>query len=351
MGKKSADEELCSYLDTPAFRGSPLRSAWTLLQTAIIEVAWWTLAASVAPSAGHAVMAALLVFHGFMMLRITIIFHDCGHGSFFQGFKHAKHVNWLAHHLSAAGCGTPTDWSIGHTLHHANVGNLGQSDYDWGETIYHTAASYLSKPLWQRRAWKVLRHPVPFFALGPALTWWVKFRLPFELRPGRKAAYRFSDKLLNTVCYGARLKLAHSLGIFGLVAAADYLGMLMGVLLFHWQHVYRSGYARPATSWKLREAAIVGSSIAYIPEPLKYFTLGIEYHHIHHFRTKIPGYMLRQVHEAAPAGMWHEVVTLDLPRMWDSLWLQCYDEELGEYATFAEVERRQAGAASRAKAK
>ena len=120
--------------------------------------------------------------------------------------------------------------------------------------------------------------------------WWrpASRRIISASRPGRKAAYRFSDKLLNTVCYGARLKLAHSLGIFGLVAAADYLGMLMGVLLFHWQHVYRSGYARPATSWKLREAAIVGSSIAYIPEPLKYFTLGIEYHHIHHFRRHPP---------------------------------------------------------------
>ena len=51
----------------------------------------------------------------------------------------------------------------------ANVGNLGQDDYDWGETIFHTASKFVALPAWQQRAWKALRHPLPFFLIAPLL--------------------------------------------------------------------------------------------------------------------------------------------------------------------------------------
>ena len=35
-----------------------------------------------------------------------------------------------------------------------------------------------------------------------------------------------------------------------------------------------------------------------IPKYLQYFTAGIEYHHIHHMTTSIPGYKLKEYHEA-----------------------------------------------------
>jgi hypothetical protein len=42
---------------------------------------------------------------------------------------------------------------------------------------------------------------------------------------------------------------------------------------------------------------LLGSSFIQIPYLLKYFTMGIEYHHIHHTNAKIPGYNLQQYHE------------------------------------------------------
>jgi omega-6 fatty acid desaturase (delta-12 desaturase) len=338
MAAPAVDEKtLCQFLDRKEFRGSPLRSAWTLVQTLGLQVAWWVLAAQYGPSAGPLSYAALGLAWGLTVLRSYMIFHDCGHGSFFQGFPGAKAVNWATLHLSATMCGTPTDWNVGHALHHLNIGNLGQDDYDWGETIFHTAAQYVKLPPAQQAMWKFLHHPLPFFVLAPALTWYFKMRLPFELRPGRKAAYRFSDKAISTLAMFLRYKLAHHLSILPLVVGGDYLAMFVGVLLFHWQHVYTQGYVRPAETWKLREAAMHGSSYATIPAPLKYFTLGIEYHHIHHFRTRVPGYMLRKVHEAAPEGMWHGVVYLGVKDMWRSLFLQAYDEKLKTYVTFDEV--------------
>ena len=122
-----------------------------------------------------------------------------------------------------------------------------------------------------------------------------------------------------------------------IVFAGDYLAMLGGVLLFHWQHVFDSGYVRDASEWKIRNAAMQGSSIILVPEPLKYFTLGIEYHHIHHFRTRIPGYQIRECHETAPAHAFDEVPVLSLREMWRSLFLQVWDDSTQSYATFAEV--------------
>lgn len=200
---------------------------------------------------------------------------------------------------------------------------------------------------------------MPFFLLAPALTWWVKMKLPFELRPERKAAYRFSDKLVSFVAMFLRYKAAIVLGpamtalggggLLPMVLAGDYLAMFVGVLLFHWQHVYDKGYVKGAAEWKIKDASMLGSSFTCIPTPLKFFTLGIEYHHIHHFRTKMPGYMLRTVHELAPADMWADVAVLGPKEMWRSLALQCWDEDTQTYATFREVEQR-AAAEARCKA-
>ena len=110
-------------------------------------------------------------------------------------------------------------------------------------------------------------------------------------------------------------------------------------MLFHCQHVFESGYVRGGHlgAWKLRHAALHGSSFITVPGWLKWFSFGIEYHHIHHFRTRIPGYMLRRVHDTAPEGMWDQIVTLHPRDMWRCLWLTVYDDFQGKYSTFGEV--------------
>lgn len=334
---------LRSYLDSASFRGTPRRSASVLLQQFALMAGWWV----VAPRCdGAAARLVATLAWGLLVLRAYMIFHDCGHGSFFQGFAGARRLNWLSQHASAALCGTPTDWSVGHRLHHRHVGNLCQDEYDWGETVFHTAAEYRALPPSQRAMWKVVRHPIFFFAVAPVATWYVKMRLPFELRSGRKAAYRARDKMLSTVLMAVRYSAASSAGSFWLVFAGDYSAMFAGVLLFHWQHVYERGYARPSKEWTLREASIAGSSIIPVPACLKYFTLGIEYHPIHHFRPRIPGYMLREAYEGAPPRFsdmpegFGRVVKLGAGDLWRSVWLQCYDEAARTYVTFEEALRR-----------
>jgi len=332
---------IAEYLDRPHWRGSPLRSVWESVPTLLLVVALWYGGAALQIATGPLYLrAGFALAWSVLVLRGFILFHDCGHGSLFQGFKGASTVNWMSWHAFAAVCGTPVDWCVGHALHHANVGNTDQDDYDWAETIFHTSASYAKLGPGMRRVWKFFRHPIPFFILAPVATWYGRMRLPFEHRPGRKAAYRFSAKMISTALMVVRYWLASRIGIGAwTVFAGDYLAMFTGVVLFHWQHAYTSGYVTlKGEEWSRIEASLYGSSVLPVPWWFRWATCGIEYHHIHHFRTRIPGYMLRKCHEGAPPGMWDGVPFLSWADLYRSLLVQCYDIDSRQYKTFAEVD-------------
>lgn len=333
---------LLAHMDQPKYKGDVLSSLKVALITIVGQVCIWSAAYYgsqnlTGPVRQLALFACMLLWAG-MTIRAFIVFHDCGHGSFIQGFKGASKWNTFFLHLFAASCATPTDWNKGHDLHHCNVGNLDQDNYDWGETIFHTKAQFLALPAWKKRVLEVVRHPVPFFILAPVLTWYFKMRLPFELRAGRKANYRFSDKMINLIWTALRYYAASQCGILPVILTGDAFGMGVGIILFHWQHVYENGYVVDS-NWSRHEASLLGSSMLKVPPMLRWITVGIEYHHIHHLRIRMPGYMLGKCHEDAPAGMWDSVVVLSYKQMWDSLFMQVYDEDKGTYSTFAEIQR------------
>lgn len=66
--------------------------------------------------------------------------------------------------------------------------------------------------------------------------------------------------------------------------------------------------------------------------------MGIEYHHIHHYTTKVPGYMLQKCHEEAPPGMWDDITVLSYMDMIKGTKYTLYDEENNKYISFDEVD-------------
>ena len=65
-------------------------------------------------------LAVTIPAAGFL-IRIFIIFHDCGHGSFSRSAK----MNRIIGIISGAMAFTPYDmWTDKHRIHHATVGNL-----------------------------------------------------------------------------------------------------------------------------------------------------------------------------------------------------------------------------------
>ncbi len=74
--------------------------------------------------------------------------------------------------------------------------------------------------------------------------------------------------------------------------------MFLGVILFHLQHAVNIGSLKVINNNIDKiNVDINNSSFLKIPYFLKYFTFGIEYHHIHHFSTRIPGYNMKLLHD------------------------------------------------------
>lgn len=72
-----------------------------------------------------------------------------------------------------------------------------------------------------------------------------------------------------------------------------------------------------------------------MPWPLSWFTLGIEFHHVHHYSTNVPSYRLRECHLAgAKEGLWADVCEVGPAKAWTSLANTMWDEENNVYVTF-----------------
>ena len=72
---------------------------------------------------------------------------------------------------------------------------------------------------------------------------------------------------------------------------------VFGCLMFHVQHTF------PELKREYNRDFFVngytGSTYLELPAIIKFFTHGIEYHHIHHLNIKIPGYKLQKCFEDA----------------------------------------------------
>jgi len=99
------------------------------------------------------------------------------------------------------------------------------------------------------------------------------------------------------------------LAIFDLLGLA--YGVMFGFMMFHWQHEVNNAYWVPNTEYNEIEAGLLGSTYLLVPWYLKWSTLGIEYHHIHHLTTRIPSYKLQMCHEEAPYQYWESITVVD----------------------------------------
>jgi omega-6 fatty acid desaturase (delta-12 desaturase) len=148
------------------------RSVWQLANSLVPYLAlWglmiWSLGVSYWITLGLAVVAA-----GFL-LRVFIIFHDCGHGSFFK----SRRANRVTEFLTGLLVFTPyRQWSHTHARHHATSGDLDRRGP--GEIWTLTVQEYLEASRWKRLAYRLGRNPVVLFVIAPSLVFLIQQRLP-----------------------------------------------------------------------------------------------------------------------------------------------------------------------------
>jgi acyl-lipid omega-6 desaturase (Delta-12 desaturase) len=242
-------------------------------------------------------MLALGIPAAALLVRLFMIQHDCGHGSFFA----SRRANDLLGHLLGVATLTPyVAWRRSHAIHHASVGNLDRRGI--GDVTTLTVREYLSCSGWRRFVYRLYRNPLVLFGIGPAWQFLVVHRVPTGsplLHWQGWLSVLGTDAALATVAVpllwiaGPYTVLLVCLPVLLLAAAA-------GVWLFYVQHQFEEVYWRPDGDWAFQAAALQGSSFYDLPAILRWVTANIGFHHIHHLSSRIPSYRLRACFEENP---------------------------------------------------
>ena len=324
----------------PYRRASAARGIFELAVTFPPFVAIWTAMMIAARDGLFWLSLALVPLAAGLLIRLFLIQHDCGHGSFFP----SKPANdWVGRAIGVLTM-TPYDyWRRCHAIHHATSGNLDRRGIGDIKTL--TVREYFARNWRGRLTYRLYRHPLVMFGLGPAYVFLLENRLPFGFtRHGAmpwlstmttNAGILFAAGLLIVFVGFTTLLLVH-LPIIVLAAT-------MGVWLFYVQHQFEGTTWREATDWRQPEAALHGSSHYDLPLVLRWFSANIGVHHVHHLSSGVPFYRLPEVLRTYPEL--HEVGRLTLWRSLGCVRLALWDEETRRLVSFREA--RAAHAASR----
>ena len=277
---------LARYRD-PSNRRSLLEIAVTLGPFVLLwALGWWALSVSVW------LAGAIAALNGAFLVRLFVIQHDCGHGSFFRSRRLA---DWTGRALGVLTV-TPYDvWRRTHSEHHGAAGNLDKRGM--GDVYTMTVAEYRAHSPLRRLQYRVYRHPIFLFGLAPAWVFLVQNRLPVGLM-GAGLVYWASAVGTNAAIaavLGAIVLAGGWLPVLALFVPSTLVAATVGVWLFYVQHQFEETLYDREPDWQLHESALHGSSHYDLPAPLHWITANIGLHHVHHLNSRIPFYRLPAV--------------------------------------------------------
>lgn len=281
---------------------------------------------------------ALAVPAGALLVRIFIVQHDCGHGSFFASAS----ANAMVGRACSLFTMTPfANWARQHSLHHASWSNL---DRRQGGDLYSvclTVREYLALSRWRRLLHRVPRHPLVANVLLPPLVFLVLYRVPFDT-PRGWVRERRSVYLTNAALVALFATLALLLGwreVLMVHLPLMFVASILGVWLFSLQHRFEGAHWARKAEWSPGDASLHGSSWFALPRPLHWLTGNIGFHHIHHLSSRIPNYALQKCMEENPE--FQNVTTITLWSSIKSLGLNLWDEEGRRLVSFRQLKRLQ----------
>jgi len=294
----------------------PYALLWYLMYRSL-TISWWLL-------------IPLAILSGGFLVRIFIIFHDCGHGSFFRSRRANDIVGFITGLLTF----TPYyHWRWEHAIHHATSGHLDKRGI--GDIWTLTVQEYLESSRWRRFAYRLARNPIILFLIAPIYIFLVRQRFSTADANRRE---RESVLWMNLAILGMVIGLA---AIFGWKA---YLLILLtswgvagaaGVWLFYVQHQFEGVYWERGEDWDYTAAALQGSSFYKLPRILQWFSGNIGFHHIHHLSSRIPNYHLERCHKADP--LFQQVKPVKLFASFKSLTFRLWDEQRRKLVSFRHI--------------
>lgn len=267
-----------------------VRSSFELAITVGVFVFLWALAWRVMAISAWLTLAISVCNAGFL-LRLFAIQHDCGHNAF---LKNRVLSDWLGRILGVVTL-TPYDvWRRSHAIHHSSSGNLGRRGM--GDVHTLTVSEYQAKKPIQRLLYRLYRHPLVLFGLGPGYLFFLQNRLPLGLTG--QAKYWVSSMGTNMVIFLALSVIFYFGGpmpILLIFLPSTLLAATAGVWLFYVQHQFEETHWDEDKNWDLHDAALHGSSHYVLPSVLQWLSANIGIHHVHHLYSRIPFYRLPEV--------------------------------------------------------
>jgi acyl-lipid omega-6 desaturase (Delta-12 desaturase) len=307
------------------------RSVWQIINSVIpfllmfyvmyrsLAVSYWLTLALAIPTAGF-------------MVRIFIIMHDCGHGSFFKSLRANQIVGIICGILA----NTPYyQWTREHAIHHATSGDLDRRGVGDVDTL--TVKEYLALSKFDRLKYRLYRNPLVTFGIGPHYIFMFMSRFVGKNSGQRERRNVYLTNIALFTIWGT-LIWAIGLQAFLLIwVPVQILSGLWGVWLFYVQHQYEDTYWRNHKEWDYATAALMGSSYYKLPRIVQWFSGNIGYHHIHHLCGRIPNYKLEACHKANP--VFQQAPTLTFWRSLKCAGLKLWDEERQQMIGFREVRK------------
>jgi acyl-lipid omega-6 desaturase (Delta-12 desaturase) len=299
----------------------PLVALWIAAWLTFTLGYWWATLLIAIPSAGF-------------LVRLFMIQHDCGHGAFFSD---RRANDWVGRVIGVLTL-TPYDfWRRTHAIHHASSGNLDLRGIGDVDTL--TVREYLARSWASRLQYRLYRHPIVMFVIGPAYVFVLRQRLPFGLfRAGWEPWLSAMATNTAIALIAATLIWFIGLGAFLLVhLPIMLLAASIGVWLFYVQHQFEDTVWEPAGTWTQQQTALYGSSHYDLPGVLRWFTANIGVHHVHHLCSRIPFYRLSRVLRDHPEL--REIGRLTLLESFRCIRFTLWDEAQRRLVSFRDVEQ------------
>src|SRR5271169_835417 len=316
------DPNLTWSLTEIAMTLTPLVALWAAMW-GLLHVSYWLTLALALPAAG-------------LLVRLFMIQHDCGHGAFFR----TRAINdWVGRAFGVLTM-TPYDyWKRTHAAHHATAGNLDRRGMGDIETL--TVSEYLKLSWRGRLAYRLYRHPLVMFGLGPTFLFLLQYRAPLGLMRGAgwtPWASTMSTNAAIALIAAALMWLIGPVSFLMVHGPIFLLAASMGVWLFYVQHQFEDTRWAREGNWTLPDAALHGSSHYDLPVVLRWFSANIGVHHVHHLASRVPFYRLREVLRDYP-----ELRSVGRLTLWQSLRCVNYtlwDEESQQLISFRRLRQK-----------
>jgi acyl-lipid omega-6 desaturase (Delta-12 desaturase) len=338
--KHAPDTRTSAPLDGPAIQNEtakyqqagPWRSIWQLTNSIVPYFLLFGYSLWVVRYSFWFALPAIVLAAGFL-LRLFIIFHDCGHGAFFK----SPRLNQIVGTITGILTFTPYHyWHKSHARHHATSANLDKRGF--GDVWMMTTEEYQQASPRTRLSYRLYRNPLIMFGLGPLFLLLKSHRIP---REGSTTKERLSVHLTTLAI------LAIAAGLIMLVGWRTYLlvqlptiyiALVAGIWIFYVQHQFEGVYWARQREWDFVSASIEGGSFYQLPAVLNWFTGNIGYHHVHHLNSRIPNYNLPKCHDQIPEL--NKVPKISLWSGFKAVSYRLWDEQSNRLVSFRAARKR-----------